>query len=319
MSEVQQDQRKNNGAFIVIIIILLLGLAVMSYLWSGQRAELNVCENANRELRSDMKGMNEMLSGYVGGITNDLKSDFQSMLDTYDALIEKDASKAEELNSQKEEIQGLMDELDKNKNISAYRISQLKRENDELRNIMKGYVYEIDSLRTLNLSLYNDLDSTNTALTNTKTERDEFKTQAEESAALVKKGAKLQAYGFSSGGLKMKLNNTTTATTKARNVVQIKSTFTIGKNPITVAGNKTVYMQVVDPQGKTYQSSPANVLQTDSGQVPFSDKKDIDYNNQSIDVSVFYSLRGAKVTKGNYKVRIYCQGQLIGSDSFTLK
>ena len=56
-----------------------------------------------------------------------------------------------------------------------------------------------------------------------------------------------------------------------------------------------------------------------AGQQAFSDKKDIDYNNQAIDLTIYYDLKGQEVGKGNFKVRVYCEGQLIGTDSFTLK
>jgi len=36
-------------------------------------------------------------------------------------------------------------------------------------------------------------------------------------------------------------------------------------------------------------------------------------------LSIFYDLKGADASKGNYKVNIYVDGQLAGKDSFTLK
>jgi len=117
----------------------------------------------------------------------------------------------------------------------------------------------------------------------------------------------------------MKLNNTTEETNKARNCVQIRSTFTISENPLTASGNKTVYLQVIDPEGKTLQSKSSNTLTSEQGAIAYSDKKDIDYQNQSIDLSIYYDLQNEDVLKGNYKVKIYCDGQMIGSDSFSLK
>ena len=110
-----------------------------------------------------------------------------------------------------------------------------------------------------------------------------------------------------------------TPSDRARNVVQIQSSFTISENPIAPSGKKTVYLQIVDPDGKILQSSSGNFVAMESGQVAFSDYKDIDYQNQRIDVAIYYKLGGIEASKGNYKVNIFCQGQLIGKDSFTLK
>ncbi len=318
MSENQESQKKGNGAFVAITILLLLGLAVMAYLWSAKNSQLNQCKNDNMALHSDMKGMNEMMSGYVGGMTNDLKTDFKNMLSTYDALLEKDQSQADSINRQKEEIQELLAKVERG-NMNAHQLFKARKEIETMKRIMRGYIVQIDSLNTLNLKLTNNLDSTNSVLVVTQTERDQYKSDAEYNAEQVKKGSKLQAFNFSSGGLKMKLNNTTTESDRARNIVQIKSSFTISENPIATPGSKPVYMQIVTPEGKTLQSSSSNIIETENGQVPFSDFKTIDYQNQRIDMAIYYNLNGQELSKGNYKIKIYCQGQLIGTDNFTLK
>ncbi|MFN5417713.1 MAG: hypothetical protein ACK5B9_11700 [Flavobacteriia bacterium] len=325
MSESVESTKKSSSGVLLLVILILLGvLAYMAYLISGKNKELNALSNANKELEADMLAMNGMLASRVesGSMTNDLKKDFENMLDVYDKLIEKDASKADSLNMQKEKIQTLMDQVDqlkRNKKLSAREIVKLQRETETLRGIMRGYIEQIDKLNTMNLQLTADLETTTTTLNKTSEERDQYKTEAEDNAAKVKKGSKLQAYGFTSVGLKMKLSNTTEPTTKAKNCTMIKSSFTISDNPITPAGKKNVYMQIINPDGKTLQTRSNYTVKTDLGEIAYSDKKEIDYNNERIDLAIFYDLGGEEAVKGNYKVKIYCDGQLIGSDSFTLK
>jgi len=315
-----ETQPKSSNLLLYSVIgILLIGLATLTFMWSAKRSELNQCQNDNLILKSDMEGMNKMLEGYVGGLSNDLKTDFKNMLDTYDRLIEMDQSKADSLNKQKAQISQLLKQLNTNKKLSARELFNLKKENEVLRSIMRGYVKQIDSLNTLNIKLTSVLDETNTKLTETTTERDTYKKDAEQKTEQLKKGAKLQAYGFNSEALRMKLNNTTEPTTKAKNVIQMRSTFTIGENQIASSGRKSVYLQIVGPNGEVLQSKANYVMETENGQQGYSDKKDIDYNNQAIDLTIYYDLKGLEVGKGNYKVRVYCEGQLIGTDSFTLK
>ena len=319
MSELHETQKKNNNALIAVLVLFALGMGVMTYLWVSKKNALSECEKTNQTLQADMEGMNGMMSGYTDNMTNDLKTDFQNMLATYDALKTKDASQADSINLQKEKIQNLLDQLNSNKKMSAQQLYTLRKENETLRNIMKGYVHQIDSLNTLNLQLSTDLDTRTSELNATSTERDQYKSEAEKSGELVKKGAKLQAYGFKSAGLRMKLNNTTEETNKAKNTTMVKSSFTIGENSIATGGRKTVYMQIINPDGKTLQSKSGNTFQAEDGSIAFSDKKEIDYNNQSIDVAIFYTGSGQEFVKGTYKVKIFCDGQQIGSDSFTLK
>jgi chromosome segregation ATPase len=174
MSEFTETSKKNNGPYIAIILLLLLGLAVMGFMWSRKNSQLNACTVENTQLNADMAGMNEMMQGYVGNMSNDLKTDFKNMLKTYDALIEKDKSKADSLNAQKAKIQDLIDQLDQNKKMTASQLYKMRKENETLRTIMKGYVRQIDSLNTMNLKLTSVLDETTTKLNATTIERDDY-------------------------------------------------------------------------------------------------------------------------------------------------
>ncbi len=78
-------------------------------------------------------------------------------------------------------------------------------------------------------------------------------------------------------------------------------------------------MQIISPSGATLKSRQNNSIETESGTIDYSDKKEIDYQNQAIDLSIYFNLQGEEAIKGNYKVKIYCDGNLIGTDSFVLK
>lgn len=322
MTNIEETPKKSNGGFIITILLLLLGLAVLSFLFSKKNSALNNCTNENTALKADMDGMNEMMQGYVGNLSNDLTKDFQNMLSTYDELIQKDQSKADSLNIQKEKIISLMSDLEtakKNGNLNARKISELTKRNEALVRIMRGYVVQIDSLNTLNLQLSSELNKTNTKLESTLSERDLYKKEAEQKAEQVKKGAKLQAFNFHSTGLKMKLNNTTEETNRARNCIQIQSSFTLSENLLNTAGNKMIYLQVLAPDGKVLQAKPNYFLETDNGTIAYSDSKEVNYQNKQLDMSIYYSYGNNEAQKGNHKINIYADGLLIGTDSFVLK
>ena len=312
-------KKKSNGFYLICILLLMVLLAILTYMWSTKRTELNNCSNENLLLKSDMEGMNQMLEGYVGNISSDLKKDFKNMLATYDKLIAKDASKADSLYKQKTEIQMLLGKLDANKKLSASQLYKFKKENETLRGIMRSYVMQIDSLNTINYGLNKDLEDKTTKLNETSTERDEYKKAVEEKTEQIKKGSKLKAYNFVSEALRMKFNNTTEVTDKAKKTIQLRSSFTISENSLTSSGRKLVYLQITDPNGTILHSRSNNTVETESVSVLYSDKKEIDYQNQSIDLSIYYDLQGESLSKGNYKVKIICEGNIIGTDSFTLK
>jgi len=320
-----ENKKKGNGAYIAIILILLVGIAAVFFAWTSTRSALVEANDTVAKQDRQMKEMNEALSEYLGTDSDNLRENFVKMINDYDQLMEMGTPEQnKEIAKQKAEIEKLIAELDdmksKNKMNIGY-ISKLKRENDELRSIMRGYVYEIDSLNTLNLTLRNDLDATTTELVQTTQDRDNLQVKADQLTEKVKEGQKLTVIksSFDSKAMKQTITNNMKETNRARNAVQVQSGFTIGKNAITDAGEKTVYMQIVGPDNKTLQNSLSGLVETENGNVPYSAKRNIDYQNQSIDVVMYYSLRTDELDKGTYKVNIYCQGQLIGSDSFTLK
>lgn len=309
---------------LIAIIGLIGGIAYLSKIYSDKIQELNKALGENTKLKSDLNEVNKSIGSVVDieGRSNDLKSNLTKMLSNYDELIKMDKSKSDSLNLEKSKIQGLLNKintLESQGSLTYSKLLKMERENETLREIMKGYIKEIDQLNQLNKKIQTDLDETSEKLTSTETERDEYKKVAEETSEKVKKGAKLQAYSFTSSGMELKRNNTTKETTKAKETIQIKCLFTVGSNSLATAGKKTVYMQVITPEGKTLQSRSSNNVTIDGTSVPFSEKRDIDYENNSIDVGIYYDMRGEKATKGTYKVRIYCDGNLIGTDSFTLK
>lgn len=184
---------------------------------------------------------------------------------------------------------------------------------------MKGYIRQIDELNTKNTELTANLDKTSTELNETKNERDDFKNQATESQEKVKKGQKLQAININSTGMRMKLNDQLEPTTKARNCVQASASFTVAENAIADAGQRTLYMQIIDPDGKPLQGRSGGTVSTENGTVVYGAKREINYGNKAVDVTIYYDFNGEEPVNGVYKVKIYSGAELIGTDSFSLK
>jgi len=314
-----EEKKPTAGLWILLTILSLVGAGVLGWMYSKESSAYSVCQTTNAQLESEMEEMNVALSGYIDETSSDLKHDFQKMLDTYDQLIEKDASLTDSLNKQKDRIQELMAELSDTKKRSFRQINNLKKENSTLRSIMKEYLYRIDSLNTLNINLTSKLDETSTKLSQTEKERNELQEQNEKNAELLTKGAQLNAFNFNTVALKYKLNGSTAEVTRAGKVDVISSSFTIGENKIAKIGNKLVYLQVTDPDGKVIYDKPNQVINVGGREIIYTDKREINYQGQQLDMTIVHNLQGREVGKGNFNVKIFADGILIGKDSFTLK
>jgi hypothetical protein len=324
MSEETQNnsepKKSNSGVWILITIIALLGAGALGWMYSKESKAYKNCQTINAQLEQEMNSMNEALSGYIDGTTMDLKEDFQLMLDTYDKLIEKDASKADSLQVQKDSISVLLAQLKDTKNRSYYEINQLKKRNEQLRQIMNRYLITIDSLNTLNIDLSSRLDKTSSKLNTTESERDKLKKQNEQNAELLTKGAKLNAFNFVSEALRYQtFGGSTKDVNRAARAEILSCTFTIGENKIARTGDKTIFMQMTDPNGQVIYKRPSDVTQIAGSEILYTGKREINYQGQLIDMTIVYNLEGKEVSSGNYVVKIFADGALIGKDTFTLK
>lgn len=320
-NHINNEQKKSNsGVWILLLIIALLGAGLLGWMYSKESKAYKSCQTTNAQLEQEMKSMNEALSGYIDGTTMDLRKDFQMMLDTYDKLIEKDASKSDSLQAQKDSISVLLAQLKDTKNRSYYEINKLKKRNEQLRQIMNRYLITIDSLNTLNIDLTSRLDKTSSELNLTQAERDELRKQNDQNAELLTKGAKLNAFNFVSEALRYQtFGGETKAVNRAARAEILSSTFTIGENKIARTGNKTIFMQITDPNGQVVYKRPSDVTQIAGSEILYTGKREINYQGQLIDMTIVYNLEGKVVASGNYVVKIYADGALIGKDTFTLK
>jgi hypothetical protein len=315
----QETAKKRDGVYIFIILLLLVGMAGLGFLISNKNKALEVCSLERGELEADMAGMEGMLSEFVDVQEGDMKKELRNMLSMYEDALAKNDTHEDSIRAQQEKIQALLEDLDSSKKRSAREIYKLKKETETLRSIMKDYVRQIDSLNTINIGLRTELTDKTTQLSSVTGERDAFKEKASTLETKVAAGARLNAYNIYSTGMKYKLDGTLKENTRAGKIDKIRSCFTIAENSLAKAGSKYIYLQVISPDGRVLHQRSSNVINIDGANVLYSDRKEIDYQNQSIDVCVYYDANSEDLPKGNYVVKLYADGTMIGKDSFTLK
>jgi hypothetical protein len=320
MNENRETAKKRDGVYILIILLLLGLSAALGFLIVNKNKKIAACQNDYQLALNDIQGMEEMLSGYVDTEKGDMRNELRQMLRMYDDALLKNDSNRDSIEIQKSKINELLEELDSQKKRSAREIYALRKETETLRGIMKDYVRQIDSLFTVNTGLRNELTQTSTQLSNVTSERNQLQDKASTLESQVQTGSKLSAYAITTVTLTYKtIGSGLKENNRAGKVDKIRSCFTLSENTLTKAGKKFVYMQVIGPDGRVLSSSSANVVAINGVNTLFTERKEIDYNNQSIDVCLYYDVTQAELGKGNYTVKLFCDGNQIGSDSFTLR
>lgn len=320
MSEDTNETKKRDGLYILVILMLLGLSGVLGFMIVNKGKQIEACQNEYTLLENDLKGMEEMLGSYVDVEKGDMQKELRQMLRMYDDALLKNDSNRDSIELQKAEINRLLTDLSSQKKRSAREIYTLKKETETLRNIMKDYVRQIDSLFQVNSQLSSDLSETRTKVNVISSERDVL---AEKTSALetkVQTGSKLSAYSIKTDGLKYKsIGGGLKEHTRAGKIDKIRSCFSVSENSLAKAGSKSIYLQVISPDGKVITSSTTNVVSINGINTLYTERKEIDYQNQSIDVCIYYDVTQEELGKGNYIVKIYADGNEIGKDSFSLR
>ncbi|PKP41146.1 MAG: hypothetical protein CVT95_12970, partial [Bacteroidetes bacterium HGW-Bacteroidetes-12] len=106
--------------------------------------------------------------------------------------------------------------------------------------------------------------------------------------------------------------------TRARNVEKIKTCFTLSENTIAKAGSREVYIRILGPDGFILAKANTDLFDFEGEKIVFSAKREVDYQNQDVDMCVFYDSNGELIA-GNYTVSLFMDGFMIGYGEFTMK
>jgi chromosome segregation ATPase len=319
-------KKSNKDAIYIVIILLLLGGAgYLAYAFGSLKKEYANCTALNTQLETEKAELNEIIinSGIVGDADlNDVKKNLLSMLDEYDKIEVKNEEMQLEIDAKKAEIENLLVEVETlkgQKKKDAGAIYKLKKENETLRTIMKGYIHTIDSLNTLNINLTKKIGEKDEQISTISSDLNKVQDKNKNLEDKVKLGSSLQTTAMTAVAIKVKSNGSQTETNRTNRSDQFKVCFTILENKIAKAENKTLYMRVIKPNAEElYGASPVFFqMGTSEGKACIS--RQVNYQNENVDVCIYYALDGVEPDPGTYIVEVYCEGHKIGKTSFALK
>jgi hypothetical protein len=305
MNEQSEKSRKKRGAILWLIITLFIGTnAVTAWLLFKEKTkiveQIIITEKVIVE-RDNIKS--ELVH---------LQREFED-LQTNDAVLQKD------IEVKRARIEELIKQAEKHKG-DAYIIAQLRKETETLRDIMKGYVHTIDSLNTLNQMLVADKKKVLIQLDNEKEKQRELVKEKEELKTTIAKGSVLSCFNIGATAVLYKRGGKKEVeTTKASKAQKIKVSFTLGENKIAKAGEKTVYIRIMTPDGKemakSYDDNYKFTFSKSSGY--YAGKETLNYANVEI-TGVTYCEGQGELVPGTYMIEISVDGNVIGNSSLKL-
>ncbi len=218
------------------------------------------------------------------------------------------------LDTEKQRVQLLLEELRQTKATNARRISELKKELATVRKVMVSYIAKIDSLNKMNTNLMRE----NTDIRNRYTEATQTVEVLSQEKADLSEKVKLASMLEVRDVVVTTLNEKERKTSRLRKIALIKFDFVILKNITAPTGIKTVYLRITTPDERVLTKNEADKFAFEGSEISYSCKKQFEYMGDEVAQTLYWTV-GEVLIEGTYRVDIFVDGNLIGSQEFTLE
>jgi hypothetical protein len=192
-------------------------------------------------------------------------------------------------------------------------IKKYKAEIGTMREIMKGYIVQIDSLNTLNKQLVAENTGIKQQITEVQNTNVELTKAKEELTSKVVVASVIQAKDINA----VTLNKKRKETSRINNIDKLRICFTLRENPIAAPGEKEVFMRIIRPDSLVIATSQDNLFDFNGNKLVYSASRLVDYLNQDIEMCIFLDNTGDLIV-GTYSVELYLENNIIGRITFAL-
>ena len=286
-------------ALIVTAVIAILAMAaIVVYLLMDNRSleqeKLEMQELAEldkQEMENDYERLSLQYSEMMTQINND--------------------SIIAQLTQEQLRTQQLLQELKNVKASDAREIARLKKELATVREVLRSYIRQVDSLNQVNQSLMRENDRVKDQLALSNEANEGLRMEKQNLTEKVAIAAQLDATGIQMS----LLNKRQKVAKKIKDCKTIQVNFNITRNVTAENGNRILYVRIQTPAG---QVLTAGTFPYENRQLEYSMKKVVEYAGEEISVQTYWQV-GEYLEAGQYSVSIFADGNMIGSKTFTFE
>ena len=232
----------------------------------------------------------------------------------YDDLVTDNEAMNLELEGRQEEIEKLIDELNRTRVSNTATINQYRRELGTLRDVLKSYIVQVDSLNQANIMLRAENVQVRQQAVIAETQLEQERQIKEDLSARVELGSRLMLENLEASPI----NRRGREINRIGRTEQVQVCFTLRRNAIAEPGMRTVFIRITRPDDLVLASSADNLMMLDDEPIVYTASRDINYENLDIDACIFYNDDGSLIP-GTYQVLLYTEGYQIGATEFSLR
>ena len=293
------EENKNSNTKLIIIALAVLLVGALAYTFYT---------NSEHKKLTDAIGVEKL----------EIEQNLDSMIVRYEDEIAQKTSMSAELTIERDLIIALRDSIKDMKVINYSMLRRYKGEISKLEESNKKLFLQNESLTSSNQLLTTNLDSAKVVITKQIAKNDTLTVQNSTLAQKVKIGSELKIGAAKVLAMKERSSGKLVETTRANNTDALRINLTIIKNDIAEKGDRQVYIQIANAQGKT-MSPKGEFMLSNNTQVSYSDLSMVNYMNEAIDLISLVEVNRDLMKAGTYTVNIYIENKFAGATKFVLK
>ncbi len=244
----------------------------------------------------------------------ELIRDFEDLSHEYKLLRTDNDSMNAQLEARQEEIEKLIEELHRTRVNNAATINQYRNELGTLRDVLKSYIVQVDSLNQANIRLRQENVEVRQQAARFETELRQEREIKEDLSARVELGSRLIVENL----LALPINRRGREISRIGRTEQVQVCFTLKRNAIADPGMREVYIRIKRPDQLVLATSANNIMMIDGEPMVYTASRQINYENIDIDACIYYDDDGSLIP-GTYNVEVYTEGYLLGTTDFSLR
>ena len=241
-----------------------------------------------------------------------LEQELTDLSHNYDDLKTSNDTLNEKLQLEQEKILTLMDQMKKFRDNSYAEINRYKKEIGTLKNVLRSYVVQIDSLNQLNQKLAKENTEVRKQMNWVRERNQKLENQQKDMKEVIAQASALRTENFVVYPVNKKDKET-----NWKKCYNLKAEFVITKNVTAKRGDRVIYLRLKRPDDKVIAFSEKSFFKYQNVSLTYSAKREINYEGDRLEMAIYCPNDGSLI-KGKYIAELFSDNELIGSTEFTL-
>lgn len=293
--EINSSKDKRNNLIVIVLSVLLVVLAIL-FFWQRSSYQTD--------------------AALIKADKDSIATELSTMVTKYNSIRSQNDSLNKTISFAQTKVKDLLTEVEQVKNVSYKQITKYRQEVTTLRNIMRDYIIQIDSLNQKNQRLMAENVNVKQEVTQVRSANQQLETEKKKLEQTVTLAAQLEATDLRASGITAKGKEMV----KSNKIDKIKIDFTLSKNLTAKRGTKNIYVRIQRPDQILLMKSDKDLFKFEDMKIPYSAMREVEYEGGEIPVSIYWNnSKDSPLIPGKYTVDVFADGRNIGSTRFEVK